>query len=117
MINVAYAQDAAAAAAPANAGMHQLVMIGMIFVIFYFLLIRPQQKQQKALKKMIADAKRGDEIITTSGLHGRIVETKEEFVMVQVANNVTLKFDRSAIQSIKGYEADAKGGKGSKKAA
>lgn len=76
----------------------------LIFVVFYFLLIRPQQKQQKQIKKMIADTKRGDEVILNSGLYGKVAEIKDNTVMLQVGNNVTLKFDRNAIQQVLGYE-------------
>ena len=56
------------------------------------------------IRQMIAGAKKGDEIITPSGLHGKIMEVKDDVVMLQAANNVTLKLERSAIQKIKGYQ-------------
>lgn len=106
MISLAYAQDATQAVA--NAGpfgaASQFVPIILIVAVFYFLLIRPQQKQQKMLRQMIADAKRGDEVIMTSGIIGKITDLQDDIVMLQVANNVIIKFQRSCIQSIKGYE-------------
>jgi|APSaa5957512576_1039674.scaffolds.fasta_scaffold203352_1 preprotein translocase subunit YajC len=118
MISNAYAQDATTTATTAPAGngvdaaessspfgaIGQFMPIIVIFAVFYFLLIRPQQKQQKTLRKMISDAKRGDEVITNSGLHGKIIEVKDDIIMFQAANNVTLKMERSAIQRIKGYQ-------------
>ncbi|HLD46053.1 MAG TPA: preprotein translocase subunit YajC, partial [bacterium] len=100
----AYAQQAGAAA-PTGGGTGPFVMMAVIFAIFYFLVIRPQQKQQKKLKHMLSEAKRGDEIVTTGGMHGRIVDIVENnLVMIQVANNVIIKMERGAIQHIKGYD-------------
>lgn len=102
-ISTAWAQEAAAAGGM-GPGTHQFVLILMIVGVFYFLLIRPQQKQQKALKKMIDDARKGDEVVLSSGLYGKISDIKDDVVMLQVANNVIMKFDRSSIQNIKGYD-------------
>jgi preprotein translocase subunit YajC len=107
-ISTAYAQEAGAQAATGG-GFGAFMPLVVVFAIFYFLLIRPQQKQQKKMRQMIADVKRGDEVITNSGLHGKIVELKDNnVVMIQVANNVVMKFERSSIQHIKGYELDDK---------
>ncbi|MBU1917308.1 preprotein translocase subunit YajC [bacterium] len=107
-ISTAYAQEAGAAAA-SGGGFGAFMPLVVVFAIFYFLIIRPQQKQQKKMRQMIADAKKGDEVITNSGLHGKIVELKDNnVVMLQVANNVVMKFERSSIQHIKGYETDDK---------
>ena len=106
--SLAHAQDAATQVAQAGEGLgpgtHQFIMIALIIGIFYFWLIRPQQKQQKELKKMIGDARKGDEVVMTSGIYGKISEVKDDVVMLQVANNVVLKFDRGSIQRIKGYD-------------
>lgn len=105
-MNLAFAQEAAGVAAQAGplGAFSQFIPIILIVAVFYFLLIRPQQKQQKRLKDMIASAKRGDDVVMTSGIYGKIAELKDDTVMLQVANNVTLKFQRSAIQSVKGLE-------------
>jgi len=75
----------------------------LIFVIFYFLLIAPQRKQQKETDAMLAALKRGDRIITGGGLHGTVVDFKEadKTVVVEVAQGVKLTFNRSAIASVK----------------
>lgn len=101
MFTKAYAQDTQ----PAGGGsaLAQFLPIILIFVVFYFLLIRPQQKQQKRIKQMIADAKRGDEVVLTSGLYGTIAEIQDGTILVQASNNVKLKFDKSAIQKVLGY--------------
>ncbi|MBF0106284.1 MAG: preprotein translocase subunit YajC [Deltaproteobacteria bacterium] len=108
MISLAHAQTAAAAPAQAAGpfgAFSQFLPIILIVAVFYFLLIRPQQKQQKRLRQMIADVKRGDEVVMTSGIYGKITELKDDTIMLQVANNIVLKFQRSAIQSVKGFEA------------
>ncbi len=69
----------------------------LIFVIFYFLLIRPQQKQQKKLQQMLSGMRKGDEVITRGGIHGRIDNIIDNTVMVEIANNVKVKMNRDAI--------------------
>ncbi len=69
----------------------------MMFAIFYFILIRPQQKKQKETRRMLDDLKEGDTVITLSGIHGTIKKIKDEIVMLQIADNVRIKINRSAI--------------------
>jgi len=71
-----------------------------LFVIFYFLLIRPQQKRQKEHKNMVADLAKGDEIVTMGGILGKIVAVSENFVTVEVAAGTELKIQRVAIQAM-----------------
>ena len=68
-----------------------------IFVIFYFLLIRPQQKKQKEHQKLVSALKTGDKVITTAGIHGLITNVKETTVLVKIAENVKVEFDKSAV--------------------
>ncbi|MBO4731363.1 MAG: preprotein translocase subunit YajC [Spirochaetaceae bacterium] len=72
----------------------------LVFVIFYFLLIRPQSKKQKETEKMIAALKKGDKIVTIGGIHGVISSTKENTVIVKVDDNTKIEFSRSAIASL-----------------
>lgn len=75
-----------------------------IMLVFWFVLIRPQMKQQKQHRKMIADVKKGDEIVTAGGLHGKVTEIKDDkTLMLWVAPNVVVCMERSQIQNIKGY--------------
>lgn len=96
---------AEAAAAPA-AGAEQppaymmLIQFIPIIVIFYFLLIRPQQKRQKEHQKLMEAIKTGDKVVTSSGIHGIIANVKDKTVIVKVADNVKLEFDRAAITSV-----------------
>ena len=69
----------------------------MMFLIFYFVLIRPQQKKQQEARKMVDELKEGDTVVTLSGIHGTIKKVKDDTVMLQVADNVRLKINRSSI--------------------
>ncbi len=77
-----------------------IVMFGLIFVIFYFFIIRPQNKKQKETEKMIAALKKGDKVITIGGIHGTVVTTKEATVVVKVDDGTKIEFSRSAIASV-----------------
>jgi len=72
----------------------------LMFVIFYFLLIRPQQKRQKQVREMQASIQKGDEIITIGGLHGKVDAIDEDQIVI-MCNNTKLTFDRSAIREVK----------------
>ena len=76
-----------------------LVMMGLMVVMFYFLLIRPQQRQRKEQAARIAAMKNGDKVVTTAGVHGIIHNVKETTVMVKVAEGTVLEFDKPAIAS------------------
>ena len=75
----------------------------IIILIFYFLIIRPQQKQQKETQKMLAALKKGDRVVTAGGLHGTIIDFKEQekVVTLEVAPNVRVNVNRSAVSSVK----------------
>ena len=64
-------------------GLITIIMMVAIFAVFYFLLIRPQQKRQKELQKQIQSVKNGDEVVTTGGIKGRVLEVKEDVVIVE----------------------------------
>ena len=69
----------------------------LLFAIFYFLIIRPQQKQQKAHKEMLADLDKGDDIITTGGLMAVIVKTEEDFIKIKLNDDTIVKLDRAYV--------------------
>lgn len=71
-----------------------------IFAIFYFFLIRPQNKKQKETEKMIAALKKGDKVVTIGGIHGVVSSTKEKTVVVKVDDNTKIEFNRTAIASV-----------------
>jgi len=74
-----------------------LVMMGLMVVMFYFLLIRPQQRQRKDQAARIAALQTGDKVVTTSGIHGIVHNVKEHTVVVKVAEGTMLEFDKPAI--------------------
>jgi preprotein translocase subunit YajC len=72
----------------------------LIFVVFYFLLIRPQSKRAKEHRKMVAELKAGDEVVTSGGVLGRITEAGEQFLKVEVADGVELKVQRTTVSMV-----------------
>ena len=77
------------------------IPIILIYIIFYFILIRPQRKEQKQHKVMLANLKKNDEVITTGGIHGTIVNIKENTFMLRVDDNVRIEVNKSAIATLK----------------
>ena len=80
-----------------NAVLTQVVFFAAIFAIFYFLLIRPQQKQKREREALLAAVKRGDKVVTSSGMHGTVTQLDENTVTLRVADQVRITFDRGAI--------------------
>jgi len=78
-------------------GYGTLIMMGAIFVIFYFFMIRPQMKRQKEIKKFREALQAGDKVITSGGIHGKIKELKDDYVMLEIANNITVKIDKGSV--------------------
>lgn len=90
--------------APAAAGSGSLLMtvlpFGLIILIFYFFIIRPQNKKQKETEKMIAALKKGDKVVTIGGIHGVVSSTREQTVIVKVDDGAKIEFNRTAIASV-----------------
>ncbi len=86
----------------AGAGTDFLSFLPMIviFVLFYFMLVRPQQKKAKELQNMIAGLQKGDEVITTGGALGKVVKLTEQYVTLELSANVQVTFQRSAVQAV-----------------
>ena len=106
-MNVAHVADVVFASAipPGGAGgssamMTQLLFFAAIFAIFYFLLIRPQQRQKRERERMLSAIKKGDRVVTTGGLHATVTSLNEQTVVLRVADQVKLEFDRGAIGKI-----------------
>ncbi len=106
----------AAPAPGAGGALLNLLPLGLIIAIFYFLILRPQNKKQKETEKMLAALAKGDKIITIGGIHGIIQSVKEGSVVVKVDNNTRLEFSRSAISSVIVEGDEQKEEKKSKKA-
>jgi len=94
-ISNAYAQGASG-----QESLMSLLPLVLIFVVFYFLLIRPQTKRQKEHREMVAALKVGDEVTTAGGLLGKVTELKEDFVKVQLADNVVVTVQRHTISAV-----------------
>jgi len=94
----AHAQDAAA---PAPGGdMFQIVFLISLFFLFYFIAIRPQRKRQKEHAQMVAALNKGDEVVTSSGILGRVTALDDTYMVLNVANNVDLKFQRMHLHAV-----------------
>lgn len=86
-----------------------VIMFSLIILIFYFLILRPQQKRQKERAKLLESLQKGDKVVTIGGMHGTVIGIEEKTVLVQVAENVKLKFERSAVSSVsRGTESAGK---------
>lgn len=100
MTNLAYVllvAQPAGTAGQANPLVTFLPLI-LVFVVFYFFMIRPQMKKQKEMNQYRSSLKRGDKVITTGGIYGRVYEVRDNFVMVDVGGDVKLKIDKNALQ-------------------
>ncbi|MFV0415926.1 MAG: preprotein translocase subunit YajC [Chthoniobacterales bacterium] len=97
---VLIAQAAAPDTPPAPNMLMSFLPLIFIFVIFYFLLIRPQQKRQKAHQKLVSALKTGDKVVTSAGIHGLVTNVKERTVILKVSDNVKIEFDRASVASV-----------------
>jgi preprotein translocase subunit YajC len=96
LISSAWAQ----AGTPPSNGLVQFLPLILIFVVFYFLLIRPQAKRAKEHKAMVEALKVGDEVVASGGILGKITETGDSFLTVEVADGVQIKVQRGAVSSV-----------------
>ena len=79
------------------AGYSGLIMMLLIFVVFYFFMIRPQTKRQKEIKKQRDAMKAGDKVVTSGGIYGKIKDVKENAVIIEIAENVRIKVDKNSV--------------------
>jgi preprotein translocase subunit YajC len=106
MFGLAFAMGGSSGGAVGGAGggmaaFQQIIPLVFMFVIFYFLLIRPQQKKAKAHKALLESMKKGDNVITAGGVHGKITGVENDLVTLEIANNVNIKITKSYIAAIK----------------
>jgi|SRR3569833_1974688 len=87
----------AAAAPDAGGGIGMFLPMILIIVVFYFFMIRPQVKKQKDQKKYVQELKKGDKVITTAGIHGRIADVSDTTFLVETEGGGKIRFDKSAI--------------------
>jgi preprotein translocase subunit YajC len=98
-ISSALAQ-APAAPAPQGSPMITLLMFGGMFLFMYLLIIRPQRKRQKEHQNLVAALAKGDEVIMTSGMLGKVVKVDENYVVLETGNNIELKFQKVAVHAV-----------------
>jgi preprotein translocase subunit YajC len=84
----------------AGGNLNFFVPLIFIFVIMYFIMIRPQKKRQDEQKKLVAALKTGDRVVTSAGIHGLISNVKEATVMLKVADNVKIEIEKSAVTNV-----------------
>ena len=96
-VSTAWAQTGEAAGPPP---FYNIGFIVLMFAIFYFVLLRPEQRRRKQHDKLIAEVKRNDQVVLSCGLHGRVVALAEKLVTIEVAPKVQMQFDRSSIQTV-----------------
>ena len=98
MFDIAYAQTAPGASGPG--AMMTLIPFALIFVIMYFMVIRPQQKKNKDHQELLSKLKRNDEVMTSGGIYGKVVDLKETVVTLEVAPNVRIRVHRPQIAAV-----------------
>jgi preprotein translocase subunit YajC len=98
LISSAYAQ----AGAPAQTGgaMFNLIFLGVMFAAIFFMMIRPQMKRAKEQRMMLGALAKGDEVVTSGGLLGRVDDIGDSFITLEVANNVKIKLQKGAISAV-----------------
>jgi preprotein translocase subunit YajC len=97
---IVYGQDKSAPASPLGSFSSMLPMMAIMFAVVYFLMIRPEQKKQKARQAMLAAVKKGDRVITAAGIIGKVGDVKDTTMMVKIADNTVVEFTKSAITSV-----------------
>jgi preprotein translocase subunit YajC len=83
-----------------DSGFTSLIFMGAIFVVFYFFIIRPQSKRQKEIQQKVSEMKKGDKVVTSSGIIGILNTIEDDSVLVEVGNNVKIRFLKTAITDV-----------------
>ena len=97
LISEAWAQTPAGGA---GGGIESFLLIGAMFAVLYFLMIRPQMKRAKEHKSMVDGLQKGDEVITAGGVLGRINKVTDAYVAIEIANNVEVQVQKAAVQTV-----------------
>ena len=96
LIPMAYA-DTAAAGAPPGGEFMQFILLGGFLVVFYMMVWRPQSKRAKEHRNLIGGLQKGDEVVTSGGIAGKVTKVTDEFIVVEVSDNVELRFQKQAV--------------------
>jgi len=86
-----------AAASQQGQGWQSMLMIGLLIVIFYFMMIRPQQKKQKEIRKQREAMKEGDRVVTAGGIFGKIAKVKEDSFLIEISDGVKIRVDKNSV--------------------
>ena len=98
MLNILFPlMDAAPASSPAGGGSSMLIFILLMILILYFFMIRPQQKKQKKIEEARNSLQKGDKVVTIGGIHGKIVDIKDNTFTIEIAHDVRIEVDKAAI--------------------
>ncbi len=106
LASIAWAQAGSGGGAGGGNTLVSLIPFLLIFVLFYFLLILPQQKRQKKSKEMLEALKKGDKVVTTSGIWATVTNLGKQTVTIQIADNTKIKIQKEYIARIRGDEED-----------
>ncbi len=88
------------AADPSSGIMNTIIMFGLMFLVLYFMIIRPQQKRQKDHQKMLGNLKKGDKVIAAGGMHGTIAGIDDKTLLVEISEKVKVKVERGSVSGI-----------------
>lgn len=99
-MNIAYAMGKSGIGGAGTNGFASFVPLILMFVIFYFLLIRPQQKKTKEHRQMVNNLKKGDRVVTSGGIHGRITAVSDDTLTVEISDKVRVKINRGNVAGL-----------------
>ncbi len=100
LTDIVYAMGGGGNGSPVGGDISFLIMMVVLFGIFYFVLIRPQQKKQKELKQMLENLTHGDTVVTSGGIHGKIVAITDNVITLEIADKVRIKVSRAFIAEV-----------------
>ena len=106
MLHFFLAQAQCALPAAPSAALTTFIWMAAMFVIMYYVMIRPQSKRQKEQQRLISALKTGDRVVTSSGIHGMITNVKDTTVTVKVADNVKIEMEKSAVANVAAKTAE-----------
>ncbi|MDX1804028.1 MAG: preprotein translocase subunit YajC [Alcanivorax sp.] len=99
MLAAVMSAHAAPAAAPQGPGGVELIMLVVMMVVFYFFLIRPQQKRAKEHKNLVQGLSKGDEVVTSGGILGKVTKVTDDFVVIEISNSLEIKLQKHSVQA------------------
>ncbi|MBI5375051.1 MAG: preprotein translocase subunit YajC [Candidatus Schekmanbacteria bacterium] len=108
MLGLAYAMaPQGGGQAQGGSGYAFIIMMAVIFGLFYLLILRPQQKEQKKAQEMLNNVQKGDRILTKGGIYGSVIQTKDDILLVKIADNVKVEIARNAVVSVLTEKAES----------